>query len=404
MNPVRVADSVDGMNTSRRRAVALSAGALALVTLTATAQALAAAGASGSARRPAAPPTGWRLSTTISIRHRSAVLVGVDAVSADDAWAAGTTFSEYGTLLRPLLEHWNGRSWRQVALPAKAVSHFGNQDIFANVAALSATKVWAITFQGRFFRLACGRWSVGALPGTAGGRVVVDAVKALGPANVWAFGSRSLGPVSALKFAPYAARFDGRRWIRIPVPGRGILGPVSAISARDIWAVAGGEQPITGMSEITRVLRWNGAAWRPVPVQPTLSRRASVTAMLAANDDDVWIGGSVPNSAAGTSEMAQHWDGKAWVQASPATPPTSQSYYLSSFAPSTGGGFWAIGGNLIGPQRLWRNSHGIWSAPVRSPWELYQLAAVPDTNSTWGVGWSADLTKGLIVIHGPLPR
>ena len=385
------------MKTSRRRAVALSAGALALALFAPAAQA-------ATWYPPPAGGSGWRLNTVVSVPHRPVVLVSVDAVSAADAWAAGTVFSDYGTVLRPLLEHWNGKSWRSVALPADAARHFGEQDIFANVAAVSRTDVWAVSFVGRYARLRGTRWTFGALPGSASGKLMIDTVKAFGPADVWAFGSTSIGPASALKFAPYAARFDGRRWTRISVPGRGILGPVSAVSARDIWAVTGGERPLTGVPGAARVLRWNGAKWRPVTVQPTLSRRVSISGILATNDSNVWIGGAVKNSKSGTSELAMHWNGKTWTTASPQAPATGQDFYLGGFVPSARGGFWAIGGNLDGAQRIWHYSAGRWSAPIHSAWELFQLAAVPNTTSTWGVGWNTDLTNGVIVLNGPRPR
>jgi hypothetical protein len=402
MSLTMLAGSVIAMNTARRHSLAL-ASAFALATSALATQALASGPSARSdqapsvaAYRPASPVSGWRLNKVISFRHRPVILVGIDAVTAKDAWAAGMTSSEYGTKPRPLLEHWDGRSWRQVALPAGTASHFGARDIFANVGALSATDVWAITFQGRYLWLHGTRSTFGALPGSKTGKLVVDQVKAFSPADVWAFGYMSLGSASSPTLAPYAARFDGSRWTTIPVPGRGVMGPVSAISPSNIWAA-------TSVSGASTVLRWNGARWRPVPVQPTLPVRA--TAMLASSNTDVWIGGGAANSKSGTSEVAQHWNGKAWIGASPHSPATKQDYYLAGLAPDgTGNGFWALGGNILGPPRLWHHSRGGWSAPVPVPWQLYQLAAVPHTRSTWGIGWNADQTKAVIVLHGAVPR
>jgi hypothetical protein len=129
------------------------------------------------------------------------------------------------------------------------------------------------------------------------------------------------------------------------------------------------------------------------------------TAMLAISNTDVWIGGGAANSKSGTSEVAQHWNGKAWLPASPHSPATKQSYYFADFVPDgTGNGFCALGGDILGPERIWHNSGGTWSAPASLPWALYQLAAVPHARSTWGIGWNASQTKGVIVLHGPLPR
>src|SRR5260370_38995841 len=78
------------MKPSQRRAVALLAGALAPPLFASAAQALAAHPASPGAYPSPAGSTGWRLNTVISVPHRLVVLVSVDAVSAADAWAAGT--------------------------------------------------------------------------------------------------------------------------------------------------------------------------------------------------------------------------------------------------------------------------------------------------------------------------
>src|SRR5262249_21328656 len=214
--------------------------------------------------------------------------------------------------------------------------------------------------------------------------------------NVWAFGYMSLGSASKPTAAPYAARFDGRRWTRIPVPGPGVMGPVSAISPRNIWAE-------TGVIGASTLLRWNWARWRPVALQPTL--RVEAAALLAISNSNVWIGAGAANGRSGTSEVAQHWNGKAWTRANPHAPATTQEYYLADLVPDgNGNGFWALSGNILGRPRIWHHSGAGWSGPVSVPWQLYQLAAVPHTRSTWGIGWNSDQTKAVIVLHGPVPR
>ena len=390
------------MNTPPHRALTLATGALALVIVTLTAQALAAVPArSAAAHRSAGSSTGWRLDKVISFPHRSVLLFGVDAVSDDDAWVAGMTYTESGTKELPLIEHWDGRSWRRVVLPAKAASLLDRLDTFGTVGASSARNVWAVSTRGRYLRLSGDRWTIGALPGSRSGLLLIESVDAFSATDVWAFGGRLEGSTTLLRLKPYAARFNGRRWITVRVPGGGFMGPVSAISARDMWA-AGGEQPL-GTAGTVRVLQWNGSAWREAPVQPAMPRQASVTAVLATKDSNVWIGGSVPNSKQGTSEMAQHWNGKTWSASSPHAPATTQDYSLVSFAKSPGA-LWALGSKLGGPTRIWRNSGGKWTLSLVSPNWLYHLADVPGTTSTWGIGWNAALTEGLIVLHGPVPH
>src|SRR5262249_61566214 len=156
MSLAMLAGSVIAMNTARRHSLAL-AGAFALAISTLATPALA-SGPSGrsdqatsvAAYRSASPMSGWRLNKLISIKHRFVILTGIDAVSAEDAWAAGTTLTEYGTTPRPLLEHWDGRLWRRGAVPARFASHFGNQDIFAHLGGPSAKGGLGVPLPGAF--------------------------------------------------------------------------------------------------------------------------------------------------------------------------------------------------------------------------------------------------------------
>jgi hypothetical protein len=389
------------------RALALPASAAALAAATLATQAFISVPAQSAAVHRAPSPAsvvGWRVSATLSVPGKPVILLNVDAVSARDAWAAGVVVSGYGTSVRPLIAHWDGRTWRPVALPGKA-RPLATQSLFGYVGASSASNVWAVSVGGRYLRRDGRHWTQGRLPGSATGRLIVDSVRAFGPADVWAFGGRSSGPESKLRFAPYAARFDGRRWSTVKVPGRGPVSAVSAISRGDMWAVAGGQSPIVGVSaNVSRVLHWNGTAWRDVAVEPRLPRRAYFTSILARARNDIWAGGSVLNRRQGTSELVMHWNGKAWARVSPPSVATEQDHVISAFAPDGRRGIWALGANLGGAARLWRFSGRAWSAPIRLPWDLYQLEAVPGTGSIWALGENLAATAGLIVRHGPVPR
>jgi hypothetical protein len=78
-----------------------------------------------------APPTG-----------RNAVLVGVSSTSDADAWAVGSQNGAAGTGIgaKPLIDHWNGVIWSQVATPPTA----GNTASLAAVSASSSADAWAV--------------------------------------------------------------------------------------------------------------------------------------------------------------------------------------------------------------------------------------------------------------------
>src|SRR4051794_6711392 len=66
-------------------------------------------------------------------------LSGVGATSANDAWAVGTTSTDFDPRHgAALIEHWNGSTWTQLPSPVGAGS------ILSAVTARSASDAWAV--------------------------------------------------------------------------------------------------------------------------------------------------------------------------------------------------------------------------------------------------------------------
>ena len=391
------------MTSRARRAIALPASVVALAIAALASQALIAAPAqSAAAHRPASGTGGWRVDKTISFHDRGVILVSLDAVSARDAWVAGLVTNRRGSSFSPLLEHWNGRTWARVVPPAELIRHFTRQQVLAFVGASSASNVWDFSLKGKYLRRVEGHWAFGSLPASSTGRTFVESVKVFSPTDVWVFGAKAFGAVSNLKFAPYAARFNGHRWTVISVPGKGPLGPVSAIDPHNMWAITNGEAFfIGGATARGSIVHWNGSAWQNVAPEPTMPRQTILSGILARTNRDVWVGGGTQQSD-GSAERAWHWNGTAWTSRSPRAAAAGQQFLLSSLVPAAGG-MWALGQNLTGLARVWRYS-GKWSAPVPLPWVMFQLAAVPRTGSIWAIGENPAGDRGLIVLHGPVPR
>jgi hypothetical protein len=91
----------------------------------------------------------WR---RVPVRGITGGLLGVAAVSARDAWAVGTTQSFFviacsggatrgvaATKIRPLIFHWNGATWKSVTVPAQP-----GRAVLTGVAATSAGNAWAV--------------------------------------------------------------------------------------------------------------------------------------------------------------------------------------------------------------------------------------------------------------------
>jgi hypothetical protein len=123
--------------------------------------------------------------TTWEVSPMSATLgtlMGVSAVAPDDAWAVGqglTSTGGGGYISAPLIMHWNGISWDQVANPDPEAT-------LRNVSASSSTDVW-IVGDTAFLHWNGVRWTVLPIPVPE----TFPGVLALSATDAWAVGSSS---------------------------------------------------------------------------------------------------------------------------------------------------------------------------------------------------------------------
>jgi hypothetical protein len=349
----------------------------------------------------------WRLARTFSAHGhgRSVLLSDIYALGPADAWVAGEIQNNEADPVSALVGHWNGRAWSRVALPPGLAARFRGADP-VSIAASSSRNVWAFTAEGTYLRLSGNGWQFGRLPKRVMHHNYVAATEVLSATNVWVFGTHVIGSVYKFHFTPFAARFNGRSWHAVKVGGTGSIGGISVISPSSMWALTGAILPAIGLPDHPKVVRWNGRVWRPMAVQPRLPRHATLDGILAYSSRDVWLGGSVPNDKTGTSELALHWNGKSWTTVSPPARPSDADEFLANLVPDGSGGLWAVAEALPGPERFWHYANGAWAPPVavKSDWLYPALAAVPGSTSTWAVAASPGLIRGLILIHGALPR
>jgi hypothetical protein len=164
----------------------------------------------------------------------------VKAIGPDDVWAAGSYSDASGTVLKPLLIHWDGVRWRKVE---------ANSDgAIWGLAAVSASEVWAVgNFGPQTLAL---RWDgvewkrvATPNPGDGRGNNVLNAISVLkdegrGTNEVRAVGSYSEGG----KDRALALMWDGVEWRQehAPTPGNysDVLWAVEAVpgSGGEWWA------------------------------------------------------------------------------------------------------------------------------------------------------------------------
>jgi len=262
--------------------------------------------------------TSWTQVAT-PIQGGSAVFNAVAATSATNAWAVGGIGPGPGVpaSASPLIEHWDGTAWS--AQPF-AVPTDGGQ--FTAVAAISADDAWAVgstggvsegTGQATMIEHWDGSaWTRVPSPDPPGSANRLSGVTILPNEDAWAVGFTTAYDGTWQALTEY---WDGSTWTVVPNPdptGDTNLRGVAAASADDVWAV--------GYSNATRcsnggpqcqtvAMHWDGSAWTVVPTpDPPSAYLNAFHGVAAISGDDVWAVGTTDYAAT----MIANWNGSTW--------------------------------------------------------------------------------------------
>ncbi|MGH2496435.1 MAG: hypothetical protein ACRDIV_17185 [Ktedonobacteraceae bacterium] len=290
--------------------------------------------------------TNWQVVTSPNPGSIYNALYGVTAVSASNAWAVGYYVSTAG-VTQTLIEHWNGSSWSAVKSPSPASM---NNELF-NVAAVSASDVWAVGFvtnntssqtpldQTLIEHWNGSSWSVvkSPNPGPGSSNDHLNGVTAISASNVWAVGNSNTFAQTLIE------HWNGSHWsvVKSPSPGSGDdLRGVTAVSANNIWAV-GYSSNRSSIQTLTE--HWNGTSWQVV-TNPSIVTGPSFSAVAAVSANDVWAVGD--GSGASSNRLfvtlTEQWNGTRWsVVQSPS--PGSFNIQLLGVAAVSANDVWAVG-------------------------------------------------------------
>jgi hypothetical protein len=256
-------------------------------------------------------------------------LNAVSAGSANDVWAVGSI----GPHTHTLIEHFNGRAWETVSSPQ--ITGYN----LRGVAAVTRRNAWAVgslAVKTKNSRLLIEHWNGSSWrrvpsPNPMGREDELLSISAWSADDIWAVGDHR----SEHQTRPLALHWDGRRWQQVPTPSPpdgGALWGVTAIGAKDAWAVGG------SLAE-----HWNGRAWRLVSVRaPAGSTATFLRAVSAASPTSVWAVGQDGNKR--VKALVEHWNGHAWTSFS-----TANAGYKSLFgiAAVSARNVWAVGGHEL---------------------------------------------------------
>jgi hypothetical protein len=255
---------------------------------------------------PTGCAAGWKLVRS----ERDRVLSGVAVVSRTNVWAVGGRVRPE----TPLAMHWDGARWADVRIPAVEASLNGLQDVDA----VSARDVWAVgsswaaTDDGPrvlVMHWNGSRWSVIKTPKISG---LLRKVSAVSGRDVWAVGESYTEGYPDGEARPLTMHWDGTRWTEESLSeGRlDVLMGVAAVSRSAAWAV--GYWP--GRESAQVVWRWSESGWRSVPVRTNLGANEDehlengLEDVDALSPTDAWaVGWNLSGS------LIEHWDGRKWT-------------------------------------------------------------------------------------------
>jgi hypothetical protein len=185
-------------------------------------------------------------------------LSGVTSSSPSDAWAVGQYSTSSG--LAALLLHWDGTSWMQVTVPLPSGTVISG---LSGVSADSPTDAWAVgnyeTSSGAGGPLIL-HWNGTTWTQVASPAAGLFGVTAVSPSDAWAVGTDSVNVV------PHTAilHWNGTAWATVPSPNPGgangdALYGIGADGTADAWAVGTHQNSSTAYFNL--ILHWNGTTW-----------------------------------------------------------------------------------------------------------------------------------------------
>jgi hypothetical protein len=216
-------------------------------------------------------------------------------------------------------------------------------------------------------------------------------VSAVSARDVWAvgFGGKKVGHA-------VIEHFNGISWkaLRSPsVAGGAELFSVTARTATDVWAV--GQRDNTGAQLIEH---WNGQSWSLVP---SPGPKIGLLGVAAAGAKDAWAVSGFGGRAIGSGiTLISHWNGTRWRRV-PSPNPNPGGGFLQAVAAVSASRAWAVGTD-IDFVTSFHNVIEVWNGHtwklVKSPVTdglLLSVAATSASNA-WAVGGG---DNGALMMH-----
>lgn len=275
-------------------------------------------------------------------------LNGVAAISNNDVWAVGTSDDSHARTHQTLIEHWNGSGWSVVSSPNQ-----GQWSVLNSVTAISVSDVWAVGYavsgnqsvHSTLIEHWNGTiWSIITSPNQGTNTNVLSSITAISANDLWAVGQYVSG--NDLNPQTLIEHYNGNTWTIVVSPNikameNGLSG-VTAVSSHDIWAT-GTAFNLPGNTSQTLIEHYNGSTWTIVASPNARSSQNFLHGVTAISARDIWaVGLSITNTGV-RKTLIEQWNGSTWRIVSSPSPGSDLNSLDSITRVPTTGQIWAVG-------------------------------------------------------------
>jgi hypothetical protein len=190
-----------------------------------------------------------------------------------------------------------------------------------------------------------------------------------------------------------AWRWDGTAWRSVPLPKvyGSDLQSVAAVAANDAWAVGREGNEDAGVPSRGLIEHWDGIRWSVV--RPVARSGSALSAVSAAGPRNVWAAGATYHSRGESRAKARplllHWNGTAWRTV--AVPWSRRGLEVSQVSAVGSTGVWAVGTDFrpdaaIQPEHYWNGRRWRSVPPPFGPKDPMRGFSATAWNDAWAVG------------------
>jgi hypothetical protein len=190
-----------------------------------------------------------------------------------------------------------------------------------------------------------GAWHLIPGPDPSTSSALID-VSALSAKDAWAVGFYPHNiPITTAQ--TLIEHWNGTNWSIVPSPNTkfagNVLSGVVAISSSDVWAVGNSSNDASVNASRTLIEHWDGFRWRIVPSPNVVSSGNLLGRVAAVSADDIWtVGYSITNDGRHQSTLIEHWNGQQWSIV-PGQNPGLSINKLNDISAVSANDVWAVG-------------------------------------------------------------